>query len=129
MTFSSIVVNGYDELKDAIKSNSGKRIIVLFTGSKNDDGVSWCPDCVAAEPIVDEAIQSGLKDKENVTFITCYVGGRDYWKDKENPFRTDEEFKVKCIPTLIEIGVKGKNLVEEQLQNMVLLNDFFFDDE
>ncbi|CEF66639.1 Protein of unknown function DUF953, thioredoxin-like family and Thioredoxin-like fold domain-containing protein [Strongyloides ratti] len=128
MTFSNLIVNGYDELKKTILSNKGRRIFVLFTGSKNSDGVSWCPDCVEAEPVIEEAIEKDLTKEENVTFITCFVGERAYWKDMENPFRKDDEFKVNCIPTLIEIGVKGKRLTEEQLQNMVLLNEFFFDE-
>uniref|UniRef100_A0A0K0EF16 Thioredoxin domain-containing protein 17 n=3 Tax=Strongyloides stercoralis TaxID=6248 RepID=A0A0K0EF16_STRER len=128
MGFTNTSVDGYEELKETILSNAGKRMFVLFTGSKDKDGVSWCPDCVAAEPIIEEAIERDLTNEENTTFITCYVGDRAYWKDRENPFRKDEEFKVDCIPTLIEIGVKGKRLVEEQLQNMVLLNDFFFEE-
>uniref|UniRef100_A0A0N4ZEJ8 Thioredoxin domain-containing protein 17 n=1 Tax=Parastrongyloides trichosuri TaxID=131310 RepID=A0A0N4ZEJ8_PARTI len=128
MTFQNIKVNGYEELKATIASNHGKRIFVLFTGSKNADGVSWCPDCVLSEPVIEEAVEKDLSNSINTTFITCYVGGRDYWKDKENPFRKDEAFKVNCIPTLIEIGVKGKRLTEEQLQNMVLINEFFFEE-
>lgn len=41
-------VQGYDDLIDCInglKSDS-KPINIYFTGSKDESGKSWCPDCV-----------------------------------------------------------------------------------
>ncbi len=41
-------VHGYDDLIDCINRLKGdnKPINVYFTGSKDDTGKSWCPDCV-----------------------------------------------------------------------------------
>lgn len=44
----TIHVEGYDAVKKAIKENSSiQDLFVLFSGSKDANGVSWCPDCVA----------------------------------------------------------------------------------
>ncbi|KAK0420900.1 hypothetical protein QR680_014954 [Steinernema hermaphroditum] len=127
--FSHVHVNGYDELKKTLGGLAkDRRAFVLFTGGKDAaTGKSWCPDCVTAEPHVEKAIESELSNGDSC-FITCYVGDMPYWKDKENPFRTDEKFKINCIPTMIEWGVKGKRLIDEQLCNVHLLKDFFAED-
>jgi thiol-disulfide isomerase/thioredoxin len=36
-------------------------------------GVSWCPDCVEAEPHIDDAL---AKFGENTVFVTVDVGDR-----------------------------------------------------
>lgn len=36
------------------------------------------------------------------------------WKDKSNPFRTDERFLVNCVPTLIELNSSGRRLVKDE---------------
>lgn len=41
-------VEGYESVKKAISENSKtEALFVLFSGSKNSKGESWCPDCVA----------------------------------------------------------------------------------
>lgn len=55
------------------KEKAAKKVFILFTGSKDESGDSWCPDCVKADPI----IHSCLKYlPENSEFLTCYVGDR-----------------------------------------------------
>ncbi|CAG5089669.1 Oidioi.mRNA.OKI2018_I69.PAR.g12298.t1.cds [Oikopleura dioica] len=44
-------VTGYAEWQEFVKSNSGKDIFALFCGGKDENGKSWCPDCVTAEPV------------------------------------------------------------------------------
>jgi len=39
-------VEGYDELQSALQANQGQIIFVLFCGSLEKNGQSWCPDCV-----------------------------------------------------------------------------------
>ncbi len=44
------------------------------TGAKNKEtGQSWCPDCVAAEPIINSKFES-----LNVTLIECPVVREEY---------------------------------------------------
>lgn len=40
-------VNGYEECSKLLENlkSSGVPIVIYFSGSKNEDGVSWCPDC------------------------------------------------------------------------------------
>ena len=47
-------VEGYDAFKAKISelASAGGDIFVMFSGSKDASGVSWCPDCVTAEPVV-----------------------------------------------------------------------------
>ena len=91
------VVAKLDELKV-----TGKTIIAMFSGGKDEStGKSWCPDCVVAQPIVDCAVE---KLSDDFIYIYCSVGGRDFWKDKSNVFRTDPRFRLKSVPTLIKIG-------------------------
>lgn len=40
-----VTVYGFEALTKALTENNGQRKFVLFTGSKDKDGVSWCPDC------------------------------------------------------------------------------------
>merc|ERR1712086_1189976 len=55
-----------DELDEAIKNATAnkKRIFVcLFASFKEDDPeVRWCPDCVAAKPVIDEAFASAAAE-------------------------------------------------------------------
>lgn len=45
MPLTRVTVNGYEELKKTLASAKGV-VFVLFTGSKDASGKSWCPDCV-----------------------------------------------------------------------------------
>jgi len=47
-------------------------------------------------------------------FIYCAVGGRAYWKDRSNEFRTDKDLKLTGVPTLLRWG--GQKLAENKLQ-------------
>lgn len=38
-------VEGLSNLMEALKEHEGKRRIVMFIGSMDDSGDSWCPDC------------------------------------------------------------------------------------
>ncbi|VDL77048.1 unnamed protein product [Nippostrongylus brasiliensis] len=112
-----VTVNGIEEVKQAIDAASG-RIFILFTGSKIDG---------KTEPVVESVVHSDEGRTLDATFITCFVGARDYWKSPTCPFRTDPAFKLNCVPTLVEYGKKHKRLTEGQLTNADLLKDFFVD--
>ena len=52
-----IKVEGFDAFKAKLSEltaagGGGGDVFVMFSGSKDASGVSWCPDCVSAEPIV-----------------------------------------------------------------------------
>lgn len=41
-----ILVEGYEEYVKAAAENKGKQVFALFSGSKDANGESWCPDCL-----------------------------------------------------------------------------------
>ncbi len=92
---------GWDEFVKLAESleKSGEPINVLFSGGKDaETGISWCPYCVRAQPVVEEALSLAPEDSH---FIYCDVGERTYWRDKECPFRTDPRTKLVFLPTLL----------------------------
>ncbi|VDK67286.1 unnamed protein product [Onchocerca ochengi] len=127
MVFNRKKVEGFNELNTVLNEHKD-RIIILFTGSKND-GKNWCPDCVQAEPIIEKVIEKIVSsDDTDLTFIECGVGQRTDWKDQKNAFRTDERFKLKEIPTLMDYNNKAKKLSGEQCANELLVEELFLED-
>jgi len=111
-----ICAEGFDSLMETVKQFDGtsKKVFILFCGSKDEaTGKSWCPDCVTYEPNVTKAMEE-CKDEE-VVYIYCVVGGRDYWKNQTNEFRTDKRLKLTGVPTLMQWGNSAIKLVEDQL--------------
>ncbi|EPB68750.1 hypothetical protein ANCCEY_12154 [Ancylostoma ceylanicum] len=109
-----VIVEGYDAIRKELTSLSGQ-VFVLFTGSKVDG---------KTEPVIDSILHGNEGKSLDATFVTCYVGAREYWKDPACPFRTDKDFKLTCVPTLIE----HKRLLDSQAKNASLVKDFFFED-
>jgi len=117
-------ITGYAAWTAFAEANKSKTIFALFCGGKNAAGVSWCPDCVTAEPVVKGEI--GLI-AEDACFVYVDVGGRDYWKNKENDFRVDPQLKLTGVPTLLKYGANQK-LVEDQLFKPDLIKMLFEED-
>uniref|UniRef100_T1GFC3 Thioredoxin domain-containing protein 17 n=1 Tax=Megaselia scalaris TaxID=36166 RepID=T1GFC3_MEGSC len=101
----------------------GESVNFYFTGNKDSNGVSWCPDCVVAEPHVKAALEKYEADSD-MKFVVINVGERAFWKDMKNPFRLDNNCKISVIPTLVRW--KGPQKLEgEQLTKPELLEMFF----
>lgn len=47
--YEEVSVSGYEEFIQAVKQHNGKTIFAYFSGSKDAEGKSWCPDCVQGE--------------------------------------------------------------------------------
>ena len=103
-----------------------RRVLILFTGSKDKSGQSWCPDCVKADPVIHQVLDQN--DDSEAAFITCEVGPREVWKKPDNPFRTHPNFRVTGVPTLLEFGTQ-KRLVEEACADKTKVELFFEDDD
>ncbi|XP_013180433.1 PREDICTED: thioredoxin domain-containing protein 17-like isoform X1 [Papilio xuthus] len=103
---------------------NGPNVYFLFSGSKKENGRSWCIYCQMAEPVV-KAFLDELK--RNVVFAYVDVGDRDYWKDKACPFRTDSRTKLLVIPTIIKWkGVQrleGSQCTKRDLLQMLFEED------
>uniref|UniRef100_A0A3P8VZJ3 Thioredoxin domain-containing protein 17 n=1 Tax=Cynoglossus semilaevis TaxID=244447 RepID=A0A3P8VZJ3_CYNSE len=102
--FEEVNVHGYEEFCQAIAERKGKDIFVYFSGNKDAEGKSWCPDCVKAEPVV-RGEMSNLPDGS--VFIYCQVGERTYWKNPNNDFK--KNLKLTGVPTLMRYGTVRKN--------------------
>ena len=107
-----VKVEGFEafQAKVAELSKTGGDIFVMFSGSKDANGVSWCPDCVDAEPVVNvgrimifkvlfsyylafQGCLSGAADDSHYLYVG--VGGRSFWKDQNCVFRTAKETQLK----------------------------------
>ncbi len=78
--------------------NDEKPFFILFTGSKGSNGKSWCPDCTAADPVIESALNSlvgGCK------ILVCDVIREEY-RDQNYIYRKDPRINLKCVPTLIK---------------------------
>uniref|UniRef100_A0A8D0UNZ0 Thioredoxin domain-containing protein 17 n=1 Tax=Sus scrofa TaxID=9823 RepID=A0A8D0UNZ0_PIG len=109
--YEEVSVSGYEEFIQAVKQHNGKTIFAYFSGSKDAEGKSWCPDCVQAEPVVREGLKHTV---EGCVFIYCQVGERLYWKDPNNDFR--KKLKLTAVPTLLKYGTPQKLVESECLQ-------------
>ncbi|MCL4131217.1 UNVERIFIED_CONTAM: hypothetical protein GTU68_053937 [Idotea baltica] len=121
-------VEGFEAFVEKIESlkSSGKTTFVLFSGSKDaTSGKSWCPDCVVASPVINAGLDKIASKDSNYLYVS--VGPRSFWKDSNNPFRTDSRTKLKSVPTLMKYG-SPQRLEEGQCAkaNMV---EMLFEDE
>ncbi|CAF1094013.1 unnamed protein product [Rotaria sp. Silwood1] len=123
---SLVSIEGYEQLKKTLENyGKDKRIFILFSGAKDSQGHSWCPDCVLAEKPVEETVKSSLPS--NGIFIECSVGNRASWKDPNCSFRTDPNLRLTNIPTLVEWGTT-KRLTESQLLDTEMIKILFEED-
>lgn len=120
-----VKVEGFEAFQAEVAelSKTGGDVFVMFSGSKDSNGVSWCPDCVTAEPVVSACLSSAQEDSH---YLYVGVGGRDFWKDPNCVFRTAPETKLKSVPTLIKWGTKQR-LEEGQCADKNLVSMMFED--
>lgn len=96
-------------------------LVLYFTGTPNPKtGLSWCPDCVTADPLVAESIAAARK-KRRVTFVECTVERGSYLKNPEYPYRVHPFITLPSIPTLLvfeaieeDSAVGVKELVKQE---------------
>jgi hypothetical protein len=106
-------------LAEALATNPGN-VFCLFTGAKNS-GVSWCPDCTRAEPVIDGV----LAERPEVTLIEAIVE-RAAYRDANYLYRTDAKIKLKCVPTLMRWNASAAmSLDDKQSSDEVLVRELF----
>jgi hypothetical protein len=106
-------------LKEA--ENGGNPFFILFTGSKGSNGKSWCPDCTAADPVIDSAL-NGLAG--GCKILVCDVNREEY-RDQNYVYRKDPRINLRCVPTLIKwrSGKILARLNDSQSQQAGLVQD------
>ncbi|PIM97478.1 hypothetical protein CDL12_30049 [Handroanthus impetiginosus] len=78
---------------------NNKANLILFLADKDPStSLSWCPDCVRAEPVIYKKLEASADD---VALLRAYVGDRPTWRNPQHPWRSDSRFKLKGVPTLI----------------------------
>jgi hypothetical protein len=84
------------KLEEAKVLANGNPIIILLTGAIDPStGLSWCPDCTNADPVIHDIV---ITQNPNVVLLTCPVRREDFRKP-DYEFRTNE-VKLKCVPTV-----------------------------
>eukprot|EP00088_Acartia_fossae_P064936 TRINITY_DN7999_c0_g1_i3.p1 TRINITY_DN7999_c0_g1~~TRINITY_DN7999_c0_g1_i3.p1 ORF type:complete len:135 (+),score=33.72 TRINITY_DN7999_c0_g1_i3:36-407(+) len=99
-------VEGFENFKSKVEELSkAGTVFVMFSGSKNEKGESWCPDCVVAYPVVQDCLKQADEDAH---FLYVGVGDRTFWKDPNCVFRTAKETKLNSVPTLMKWGTPNR---------------------
>ncbi|EZA56875.1 Thioredoxin domain-containing protein [Ooceraea biroi] len=122
-------VQGYENFLEFTKDLkvTENPIFMLYTGTKLPDTTkSWCPDCVEAEPVLEQALEAADSSQE-MQLVVVEVGDRAFWKDQNCPFRTNPITKLKVLPTLALWGtqkrLEGNQLLQADLIDMLLHED------
>jgi hypothetical protein len=76
-------------------------LFLLFTGSKDESGVSWCPDCTRAAPVVLTALEEYCPDSV-LLVLNCK---RSEYRDQSFTYRVNELIQLTSVPTLIRYDV------------------------
>ncbi|XP_050386574.1 thioredoxin-like protein Clot [Argentina anserina] len=104
-------VSSFDSVFEKFKEESpnNKANFILFLADNDPStSLSWCPDCVRAEPVIYKKLEAAPGD---VALLRAYVGDRPTWRTPQHPWRVDSRFKITGVPTLVRWendAVKGR---------------------
>lgn len=79
-------------------ANNKANLILFLADNDPATSLSWCPDCVRAEPMIYKKLE---ECGEDVALLRAYVGDRPTWRTPQHPWRIDSRFQLKGVPTLI----------------------------
>ncbi|XP_054008999.1 thioredoxin domain-containing protein 17-like [Hylaeus anthracinus] len=118
-------VQGYENFFKFVENlKVNEPVYVLYSGTKLPNGKSWCPDCVEAEPFIEEGFKVA---PETAHLVVVEVGDRPYWKDLNCPFRTNSTTKLRVLPTLARWGtqkrLEGDQCLKVDLITMLLTDE------
>lgn len=72
----TITVIGYKAFRNAVVDYTKKDLVYcFFSGTKDETGKSWCQRCVAADPIVLNALDKYAK--KHAVFIHAAIGNKE----------------------------------------------------
>lgn len=78
--YEEVSVSGFEDFTRAVEQHKGKTIFAYFTGSKDAEGKSWCPDCVLGEAGVRGCCPKGVEEGK----AEVLAGERSSWQRKES---------------------------------------------
>ncbi|XP_027916217.1 thioredoxin-like protein Clot [Vigna unguiculata] len=94
-------VSSFDGVFEKFRSEAAgnKANLILFLADNDPaTSLSWCPDCVRAEPVIYKKLEASSDD---IALLRAYVGDRPTWRNPQHPWRVDPRFKLTGVPTLI----------------------------
>ncbi|CAN6703090.1 unnamed protein product [Malus baccata var. baccata] len=101
LKLSDATISTFDSAFEKFKAEApnNKANFILFLADKDPStSLSWCPDCVRAEPVIYKKLEATPDD---VALLRAYVGDRPTWRNAHHPWRVDSRFKLTGVPTLI----------------------------
>ncbi|PON86249.1 Thioredoxin-like fold containing protein [Trema orientale] len=101
LTSLDATVSNFEGVFEKFRSEASKNKanLILFLADKDPStSLSWCPDCVRAEPVIYKKLEA---TSEDVALLRAYVGDRPTWRNPQHPWRVDPKFKLTGVPTLI----------------------------
>ncbi|KAK8815104.1 hypothetical protein WA556_007138 [Blastocystis sp. ATCC 50177/Nand II] len=115
--YAFTVIRDVDSFPTLLQENLAKpSLSVIFTGDIDPaTGKSWCPDCVAADPILDLF----LEDQQDNTVLVCLVKRDGYKGNPNHPYRLHPLIKLQSIPTIIQFkdGKEVGRCVEKECRD------------
>eukprot|EP00249_Psilotum_nudum_P004236 c17776_g1_i1 orf=319-705(-) len=114
LTMVDASLHDFDSVLSIAETQGHGILLLLFLGDRVPSiGHSWCPDCVRAEPVIYQVLETSDKP---VTLLRAYVGDKSTWQNVAHPWRHDERFQLKGVPTLIrwEIGAISLRLEDNE---------------
>ena len=114
-----------DLIAKFIEVKDNGRVICIFSGVPNAEGVNWCPDCDVAKP----AIMKLTSDPKCPLVLYGQVPERNSWVGRsDHPFKQHPLLKAAGVPTVVmfEDGQERlrvddlKDFANEQLMSMFL---------
>ncbi|KAG5000281.1 hypothetical protein AAZX31_08G150300 [Glycine max] len=94
-------VSSFDGVFEKFRSEApkNKANLILFLADKDPStSLSWCPDCVRAEPVIYKKLEAS---SDEISLLRAYVGDRPTWRNPQHPWRVQPRFKLTGVPTLI----------------------------
>ncbi|XVE97234.1 hypothetical protein REPUB_Repub03eG0003600 [Reevesia pubescens] len=96
-------VSSFDTIFEKFRSDApnNKANLILFLADKDPStSLSWCPDCVRAEPVIYKKLEAS-GSAEDVAVLRAYVGDRPTWRNPNHPWRLHSILKLTGVPTLV----------------------------
>jgi len=109
---------------ERLVASRGAALLLFFGSEDQGTGVSWCADCVTADPVLRRACRTLQPGRE---LIECPVGSRSAWKNQpEHPYRLHPLIRLARIPTLIWVdgACERGRLVEADCADPAIVEAF-----
>ena len=104
MSFRRVIVSTKEAVEEAIASaTTSESIFLQFCGAKDPiTGISWCSDCIEAEPIINTSFNNISKTKEILLIYIPLV--RSEFKGISSHWARQAPFNIQRIPTICKWG-------------------------